>query len=59
HKGAHSGRKGWVKRLMDFLAYADGTNDLVDIADILKVSAHELIEAAKILEKHNLIEVIK
>jgi len=59
HKISHSGRKGFVKLLMDFLAYADGTNDLVDIADILKVSAHELIEAAKILEKHNLIEVVK
>ena len=59
HKISHTGRKGFVKLLMDFLAYADGTNDLVDIANILKVSAHELIDAAKILEKHNLIEVVK
>jgi aminopeptidase-like protein len=43
---------------MDFLAYADGTNDLIDIANILKVSAHSLIEVADLLKRHDLIEEV-
>ena len=58
HKISHTGRKGFTKLLMDFLAYADGTNDLVDIANILKVSAHSLIEVAKILKEHDLVEEV-
>ncbi len=52
---SHSGRKGVVKTLMDFLAYADGKNDLIDIADILGESAHELIEVKNILIENGLI----
>jgi aminopeptidase-like protein len=52
---SHTGRKGFVKLLMDFLAYADGKNDLVDIANILQVSAYKLINVVEILKKHNLI----
>jgi aminopeptidase-like protein/aminoglycoside N3'-acetyltransferase len=58
HKISHTGRKGFTKLLMDFLAYADGTNDLIDIANILKTSAYDLIEVANLLEKHNLIEEV-
>ncbi len=58
HKISHRGRKGFVKLLMDFLAYADGTNDLIDIANILKVSAHSLIEVADLLKRHDLIEEV-
>ena len=41
---------------IDILAYADGINDLVDIAEYLKKPAWELIETIKKLEKYRLIE---
>lgn len=52
---SHMGRKGLVKSLMDFLAYADGKNDLIDIADILGLSAYKLIEVKNILFDNGLI----
>ena len=43
----------------NFLAYADGKNDLIDIANILQISANELIDIAKLFLKHKLVEIIK
>jgi len=40
----------------NFLAYADGKNDLIDIANIIGVSAYRLVEIAKLFEKHNLVK---
>jgi len=40
----------------NFLAFSDGNNDLIDIANIIGVSAYELIELAKLFEKHDLVE---
>ena len=40
---SHKGRSKFVGMMMSFLAYADGRNDLVDIANIMGRSAHELI----------------
>ena len=40
----------------NFLAYADGGNDLIDIANIIGVSAYELIDIAKLFLKHGLIK---
>ena len=40
----------------NFLAYADGKNDLIDIANILDISAYRLVEIAKLFLKHGLIE---
>jgi aminopeptidase-like protein len=45
-----------VKNIRNFLAYADGKNDLIDIANIIKVSAHSLIDIAKLFESHKLVE---
>ncbi len=42
----------------NFLAYADGNNDLVDIADIIGVSAYKLIDVAKLFLKHGLVKVV-
>jgi aminopeptidase-like protein len=41
----------------NFLAYADGKNDLIDIANIIGVNADRLTNIAKLFEKHNLIKV--
>ena len=38
----------------NFLAYADGSNDLIDIANILGVSAYRLIDVAKLFLKEDL-----
>ena len=42
----------------DFLAYADGSNDLIDIANIIGVSAYRLVDIAKLFEEHKLVEKI-
>ena len=47
-----------VKNIRNFLAYADGNNDLIDIANIIGVSAYELIDIAKMFLEHNLVERI-
>ena len=43
----------------NFLAYADGNNDLIDIANILGVSAYRLVDIAKLFLKENLIKIEK
>jgi aminopeptidase-like protein len=43
----------------NFLAYADGSNDLIDIANIIGVSAYRLVEVAKLFEDHKLIRILK
>lgn len=40
----------------NFLAYADGSNDLVDIAEIIGAKATDLIDVAKIMLKHRIVE---
>lgn len=52
---SHLGRDGNVKLMMDFLAYADGTNDLIDIANILGKSSYDLIEIKNILLENELL----
>jgi len=43
----------------NFLAYADGRNDLITIAEILNVSAYALAEVARLFEEHRLVERVK
>ena len=40
----------------NFLTYADGKNDLIDIANIIGISADRLIDITKLFEKHKLVE---
>lgn len=53
---SHLGTDEKTKLMMDFIAYADGTNDLIDIANILGVSAFSLIHIKDILLNHQIIE---
>ena len=48
-----------VKNLTNFITYADGNNDLIDIADIIDVSVQELFEIIEKLKDANLLEEIK
>lgn len=43
-----------VKDMMDFIAYADGTMDLIEISDIINVPVKKLDEIAQVLLKANL-----
>ena len=45
--------------ILDFMSYADGTNDLIDISNKIKVSAIQLIEIKNILLEKNLIKVLR
>ena len=43
----------------DFLAYSDGKNDLIDIANILGISAYRLVDIVKLFLEHKLIQKIE
>jgi len=58
HSISHLGRSGFTKLLVDFLVYCDGERDLVEIADILGVSAYRLLEVVKVAKKYQLIEEV-
>lgn len=45
-----------IKIMTDFIAYADGQNDLIDISDIINVPVKELLPIIKKLEECKLIE---
>lgn len=44
---SYKGSASAVKSMMDFIAYADGTHDLIEISNIIGVPADELIPIAK------------
>ena len=47
-----------VKIMMDFLAYADGRNDLIDISNIIEVPVESIIPCVKTLLASGLIEIV-
>lgn len=47
-----------VRDMMNFIAYADGNNDLIDISNIIKVSAKSLYPIIKNLKENNLLSVV-
>lgn len=53
---SYKGSADSVKSMMDFLAYADGTHDLIEISDIINVSVSELIETAEKCLKAGVLE---
>ncbi len=55
---SHWGRdKFWqkTKYLMNFLQYADGKNDLIDISEIMKINFDKTLEVFKILKINKLL----
>ena len=44
-----------VKGMMDFIAYADGTNDLIDIANMIKVPVWDLYQIVSRLKAAGLL----
>ena len=44
-----------TKTILDFITFADGTNDLIDIANIIKISAYELMPLIDILYSKKII----
>jgi aminopeptidase-like protein len=48
-----------VKNMMNFIAYADGTLDLVEISDIIDVPVWEIYSIIEDLTKNNLLHVIE
>ena len=47
-----------IMSLRDFIAYADGNNDLLDISEIIGVPAYELIEIKNKLMDNDLLEIV-
>ena len=45
-----------MKELLNFLAYADGTNDLIDIGNTIQVPFWRLVPIVKKLKEAELIE---
>jgi len=54
---SQKGQYDEVKTMMDFIAYADGTNDMIAISEIIEVPVEELIDIAKKLKDSGLLEV--
>jgi len=50
-------KRNLARDALNFLAYADGTNDLIDISTYIKLSFKECLELAKVLKEKKLIKV--
>jgi aminopeptidase-like protein len=48
----------WSKRLVDILAYADGTTDLVAMADLFDMPVLDLLPLVAQLKEHGLVETV-
>ena len=54
---SQKGSYGAVKAMTDFIAYADGKNDLIEISERIGVPIYRLIEIVKKLRDNHLLEV--
>ena len=53
---SHKGNHDEVAAMLDFTAYADGQNDLIDISKILGVPIKILVDIVEKLSAHDLLE---
>ncbi|MDE6750385.1 MAG: hypothetical protein K2K21_15210, partial [Lachnospiraceae bacterium] len=44
-----------VRKLQDFILYADGRNDLIDISNIIEYPAGKLIDMVKVLTEQEML----
>lgn len=56
---SQKGRQSSHKSMTDFIAYADGMNDLIDISNIIGVPVEELIPIVENLEKCKLLNKVR
>ena len=56
---SQKGKYDEVKAMMDFIAYADGKNDLIDISNRIGVSVKVLISVVENLKKHQLLTLVE
>ena len=52
------GKNNDVATMMNFMAYADGSNDLIEIANIIKVPIWNLYDIVNKLLRHGLIKKV-
>jgi len=55
---SRKGRYDEVRSMLNFIAYADGTNDLIAISEIIGVPVQQLVEIAENLESSGLLEKV-
>jgi len=55
---SQKGQYNDVKTMMNFIAYADGANDLITISDIIDVPIEDLTQVAKKLNDSGLLEIL-
>jgi aminopeptidase-like protein len=53
---SRKGQYDEVFKMVNFLSYADGKNDLIDISNIINVPVSELLELVILFKRNNLIE---
>ena len=56
---SQKGRQVNMKAMMDFIAYADGKNDIIDISNIINVPISTLINIADELKKKGLLDKVR
>ncbi|MFC2583532.1 MAG: winged helix-turn-helix domain-containing protein, partial [Lachnoanaerobaculum saburreum] len=56
---SQKGSSGEIKNMMNFITYADGTNDLIDISDRIHVPVKELALIAEKLLENRLIRDVE
>jgi aminopeptidase-like protein len=55
---SRKGQYDEVFKMVNFLSYADGKNDLIDISNIIKVPVCQLLDLVKLLKDNDLIEIV-
>jgi aminopeptidase-like protein len=55
---SRKGQYDEVFKMVNFLSYADGKNDLIDISNIINVPVSELLELVVLFKENNLVESV-
>jgi aminopeptidase-like protein len=55
---SRKGQYDEVFKMLNFLSYADGKNDLIDISNIINVPVSELLELVILFKENNIVESV-